>query len=72
MPEIIRVQITVADRRVLTAWSMEVRAVVWYEWARGTSVSTIRECLTIVYGEEVMSQALHRRAPSFTRVVSSN
>lgn len=38
-------------------WSpMEVRAVIRYEWARGTSVSIIHERLQIVYGEEVMSR----------------
>src|ERR1700759_3670215 len=43
-----------ADRRVLTTWSpMEVHAVIRYEWAHGTSVSVIHECLQTVYGEEV-------------------
>lgn len=35
---------------------MEVRAVIRYEWARGTSVSVIHERLQTVYGEQVMSR----------------
>ena len=57
VPEVIRVQITMADRRVLTTWSpMEVHAVIRYEWARGTNVSVIHERLQTVYGEEVNAE----------------
>lgn len=59
VPEVIRVQITMAERRVLTTWSpTEVRAVIRYEWARGTSVSVIHERLRTVYGKEVMSRQM--------------
>ncbi|KAJ4447445.1 hypothetical protein ANN_09452 [Periplaneta americana] len=45
-----------ADRRVLTWSPMEVRAVIRYEWARGSSVSIIHERLQTVHGEEGMSR----------------
>ncbi|KAJ4440545.1 hypothetical protein ANN_08686 [Periplaneta americana] len=37
---------------------MELRAVIPYEWARGSNVSIIHERLQTVYGEEVMSRQM--------------
>ncbi|GFV23272.1 hypothetical protein TNCV_4779861 [Trichonephila clavipes] len=55
MPEVIREQITMAGRRVLTTWlPMKVRAVTRFEWTRTRSVSVTHEHLQTVYGDEVM------------------
>ncbi|GFV51946.1 hypothetical protein TNCV_1322991 [Trichonephila clavipes] len=57
--EVIRIQITMAIRRVLTIWSMiEVSAVIQYEWTYGTSVLVNLEHLHNVYNEAIMSRQM--------------
>ncbi|GBL99293.1 hypothetical protein AVEN_221133-1 [Araneus ventricosus] len=54
-----------ADRRVLRTWSqMEVRAVMRYEWTRGTSILDIHRRLQSVYGDDVMSHQMAGRSCS--------
>ncbi|GFW72074.1 hypothetical protein TNCV_4789621 [Trichonephila clavipes] len=59
MPDIIRVQITMAGRRVLTMWSpVEVRAIIQYYWTWRINVFAILESLHTMYCEEVMSRQM--------------
>ncbi|GBM83676.1 hypothetical protein AVEN_224038-1 [Araneus ventricosus] len=43
---------------------MEVRAVMCYEWARGTSILDIHRRLQSVYGDDVMSHQMAGRSCS--------
>ncbi|GBL79670.1 hypothetical protein AVEN_18212-1 [Araneus ventricosus] len=65
MPEFSLMQISMAERHVLKTWSeMEMRAVMRYEWERGTSILDIHRRLQTVYGEDVMSRQMVGRSCS--------
>ncbi|GBM43341.1 hypothetical protein AVEN_166088-1 [Araneus ventricosus] len=59
VPEFSLVQISIAERRMFKTWSqMEVRAVMRYEWARGTSILDNHRNLQSVHGDDVLSRQM--------------
>lgn len=58
VPEFIRIQITLADKRLTMCSPIEVHAVIRCEWPRGTRMSVIYERLQTAYGEKIISRQM--------------